>query len=959
MNDAAEIHSLKKRIAYLESLLSAHNIPFDASDFLSHQSISVTVPAAITPAHARFFYSLFHGRSDVYAKRAVMKNGKVGYFPVCENLWRYGVCPKADRQKVKCVSCPNRSWTPLNQRVLMAHLTGEKFDGSDVIGIYPLLPDDTCRFLVFDFDDHEASPGTAWREDVDALRKICSRNGVPCSVERSRSGSGAHVWLFFDAPISAELSRRFGSTLLTKGAESVNLKDFKTYDRMLPAQEHLSEGGLGNLIALPLQGQALRQGNSAFVDENWNAYPNQWEYLKSVQKIGKAFVEEKAALWSADGELGTLSKTEDMVEAEKPWTKSSMLFHAEDAAQPITITLANGIYIDTAGLKPRLQNALRRLAAYSNPEFYKKKALGFSTRNIPRIVFCGEDIGGYIHLPRGCAEKLTAQLEIAGINYIICDERQVGHKVKVNFKGTLYPQQAESAAKMLAQDTGVLCAATAFGKTAVAAYLVAQRKVNTLVLVHNIEIMKNWVEDFEKFLQIDEDLPEYITPKGRRKKRKNVVGTLTGGCNSLGSIIDVAMVTSLGQGDTINELVKNYGMVIMDECHHAGAAIAEDVLNAVSAKYVYGLTATPKRDDGQEQKIFMQFGPIRYRYTAKDHAAAQNVRHFVYPRFTRLFVPNANKLSYNQARRAVVKSNVRNEQILNDVTTCLQTGRTPLVLTKEKEHAAFLYEQLKSKADHIFLLQGGNSTKQKEELRTQMRAIPPNESVVLVAIGQYIGEGFNFPRLDTMMLTMPISWQGNVEQYAGRLHRDYAGKQDVVIYDYVDAHIRVLESMYYKRLRTYKRIGYEIIAISNEQKQIVNAIFDSESYLSVYEKDLQQAYKSIYIASPGLNKNKVCRLVALVEARQMAGVSVTVTTLPAESYPQIRMEATKALQSMLETAGIYVVSQPNLHTHYAVIDQEIVWYGSTNLLSRDKEDDSLMRICSQDIALELLEETSR
>lgn len=956
MNESAMVLSLKERISYLEGLLNAHNIPFETPSTLDSQGVSAPAPVAITPAHARFFFSLFHGRSDVYAKRAVMKNGKAGYFPVCQNLWQYGVCPKADRQKIKCMSCPNRSWAPLNQRVLMAHLTGEKMDGSDVIGIYPLLPDDTCRFLVFDFDDHEASPGTAWQEDVNALRQICSQNDVPCSAERSRSGSGAHLWLFFDAPISAELARRFGTALLTKGAESVNLKSFKTYDRMLPAQEHLPDGGLGNLIALPLQGQALQQGNSAFVDENWDAYPNQWEYLKSVQKISAAFVEEKTALWGADGELGVLSKTEDVEETAKPWKKSPVLFHKEDAAQPLSVTLANGIYIDATGVKPRLQNALRRLAAYSNPEFYKKKALGFSTRNIPRIVFCGEDVGSYIHLPRGCQDQLTAQLAAAEIPYTISDERQIGRKVKVDFHGLLYPAQAEAAAAMLAQDTGVLCAATAFGKTAVGAYLVAQRKVNTLVLVHNAEIMKNWLEDFEKFLQIDEAFPEYITPKGRHKKLPGIIGTLSCGRNRLGGIVDVAMITSLGQGDAVNALVKNYGMVIMDECHHAGAPIAEDVLNAVSAKYVYGLTATPKRDDGQEQKIFMQLGPVRYRYTAKDRAAAQNVQHFVYPRFTRLFVPNANKLSYNQARRAVVESEVRNEQILADVTACLQTGRTPLVLTKEKEHAAFLYEHLKTKTDHIFLLQGGSSAKQKEELRTQMRAVPPTESVVLVAIGQYIGEGFNFPRLDTMMLAMPISWQGNVEQYAGRLHRDYEGKQDVIIYDYVDAHIRVLESMYYKRLRTYKRIGYEIIAAPNQEKQTANAIFDKESYLPVYEKDLQQASKSIYIASPGLNKSKARRLIALVEQQQTAGVSVTVITLPADNYPQARVEPTKALQAMLQSAGIYLVLQPDLHTHFAVIDQEIVWYGSANLLSRDKEDDGLMRIRSRDIALELLEE---
>ena len=355
--------------------MKAHNILFDKGvPSSAPKVVSVSTVPVISTAHARFFFSLFHGRSDVYSKWAVMKNGKSGYFPVCENFWKYGICPKADHQKVAYAKCPNRRWAPLNQRVLIAHLTGDK-------------PDDTCRFLVFDFDNHESSSGSAWQEDVDALRAICSQNTVPAYVERSRSGSGAHVWLFFDAPVSADLARKFGSALLTKGAESVNLKDFKSYDRMLPAQEHLPAGGLGNLIALPLQGLALQNDNSAFVDENWTAYPDQWAFLRSVQRLSHKFMEEKVALWSADGELGVLSTQEDGEETAKPWKKFSAGFHAEDAAHNISVTYANGIYIDTDGLKPRLQNQLRRLAAFSNPAFYRNRALGFSTRNIPRIVF--------------------------------------------------------------------------------------------------------------------------------------------------------------------------------------------------------------------------------------------------------------------------------------------------------------------------------------------------------------------------------------------------------------------------------------------------------------------------------------------------------------------------------------------------------------------------------------------
>lgn len=831
---------------------------------------------------------------------------------------------------------------------------GNKTDGSDVIGMYPLFPDDTCRFLVFDFDDHADEQGERWKTDVAALRTICKQNEVPVLVERSRSGNGAHVWLFFEEAIPASLARKFGSALLTKGASSVNLRDFKTYDRMLPAQEHLPPGGLGNLIALPLQGQALRQGNSAFVDERWNAYPDQWEFLKSARKIPKSFVEQKSEEWSSNGELGILAETAALEPSEKPWQKRTAGFFPEDALSGIKITYADGLYIDTTDVKPRLQNQMRRLAAFSNPEFYKTKALGFSTHGIPRIVYCGEDVEHCIHLPRGCLDVLLSKLTDAGISFTIEDARQTGRPVSMEFRGSLYPQQASAANAMLQYDTGILSAATAFGKTAVGAYLIAQRKVNALVLVHTSEIMQNWVEDLTKFLQINETPPDYVTPKGRHKKRTSVIGTLYGGHNSLTGILDVAMVSSLGKHGIISTLVKDYGLVLMDECHHAGAANAEQVLSAVSAAYVYGLTATPKRDDGQERRIFFQFGPVRFRYTAKDRAAEQGIAHYVYPRFTRLLSPGK-KLDFTQARRAITESATRNEQILQDVQDCVKKGRTPLVLTKERAHAAYLYQQLLPKADHVFLLQGGSKAKDREKLRSQLRTALPGESVVLVATGQYIGEGFNYPRLNTLMLAMPISWSGNVEQYAGRLHRDYADKKDVIIYDYVDAHIPVLESMYYKRLKTYKQIGYQIIADPVAQKQQINAIFDSDSYVVPFETDLRQAEKSIVIFSPVVSHARVKRFLEMITSRQGSGVLVSVFTLSCESLSPSHAQTAARLQTTLKQAGVLVEPRHGLHGHFAVIDERVVWYGNANLLSRSKEDDSLMRIENRDIALELLE----
>lgn len=655
----------------------------------------------------------------------------------------------------------------------------------------------------------------------------------------------------------------------------------------------------------------------------------------------------------AEDMSGIVEKSDNGI--SKPWEKKRKNFELTDVDGVLDITLANQIYIDTGNVKPRLQNQIRRLAAFSNPEYYKNQAMGFGTRGTARIISCSRDVDQYLCIPRGCEEKLVEKLEDAGIAYKKTDHRESGRKIEVTFVGELRPEQKEASEEILNHDIGILGAATAFGKTAVGAYLIAVRKVNTLVLVHNTEIMKNWVEDFEKFLIVDEEPSEYKTATGRIKKRKSVVGRMYAGHNSVTGIIDVVMISSLGKNGEINQLVKDYGLVIMDECHHGASQTAVEVLNEVNAKYVYGLTATPKRDDGQEAKIFMQFGPIRYRYTAKDRAKEQGIEHFVYPRFTRLVHPDGETIKINDAYKLARESEIRNKQIVDDVSICLENGRTPLVLTKFKEHAAVLFDMLKDSADHIYLLQGGKKAEERDLIRKQMKEVPENETIILVAIGQYIGEGFNYPRLDTMMLTTPIAWEGNVEQYAGRLHRDFEGKQEVIIYDYVDSHIRVLEKMYHKRLRAYKKIGYEICMVLIDKKQSANAIYDKKSYQEVYLKDLTESNKNLIISSPGINEKKVKQLIALMQKRQEDGISVMVLTLSPESYPEKRVEKTRELIGCLVGVGIKVIERPVMHEHYSVIDEEIVWYGSMNLLSGEKEDDNLMRVLSKDIAQELME----
>ena len=984
----SRISQLEKEIEYLHGLLDNAGISYqqeakglgDLSPgknlaFEKNQGARI-LPVTITKRHIQYYYHLFKGRKDVYSKRsgkANKKTGKHGYYTQCWNFWKDGICPKKNNPKFHCGECQNQRYKGLIGRILYEHLLGAKEDASDVIGLYPMFPDETVNFLVFDFDCHDDKIGgddgancdSEWMTEVNVFRKICEINEVPVLVERSRSGKGAHIWMFFEKPILAITARRFGTALLTKGAESVNMRNFKYYDRMLPAQDHIpintktGKPGLGNLVALPLQGQALKYGNSAFIDENWNAYPNQWDCLKEVKKLSTETVEEKIREWSAEGIFGMLSNefdadTDDTNEI-KPWKKARRPLHKEDVSSAVEIVIADKVYISTKSMKPRMQNALRRMAAFSNPNFYKKAAMGLSTKGIPRIIFCGYDEAGYICIPRALLNPVVDKFKEVDIPFSLTDNRCVGTSLDVSFNGTLYDEQMRGAKAILEHDNGVLAATTSFGKTVVGAYMIAQRKTNTLILVHNTEIQKNWIEDLNKFLDINAELPEYQTKTGRVKKRKNIIGKLYAGHNSMTGIIDVAIFSSLGKGDEIDPIIEQYGMVIMDECHHGAAQTVEDVVGSAKAKYVYGLTATPKREDGLEKKVFMQFGPIRFRYTAKERAEKQGIDHFVYPRFTRLV--STSDLKVTEANRAVIECECRNEQIIADVVNCIQNGRTPLVLTKYKKHADLLYQRLQGKADHVYLLQGGGSRKAKDEMRTQMRAVPDEESIVLVAIDKYIGEGFNFPRLDTMMLTMPAAAEGNIEQFAGRLHRDYEAKTEVIIYDYVDSHIRVLEKMYHKRLRTYKKIGYEICNNVIAEKQNANTIFDIDTYGKVYARDLLEANKEIIISSPGLNQAKVNAFVKLIKRRQEDGVKVTVVTLNPKGYPEEKIEDTKRLVQILENCGIKIRLRDHMHEHFAIIDDEIVWYGSMNLLSRAKVDDNLMRVKSKDAAQELLEMT--
>ena len=926
-------------------------------------------PQAITENMANQFFSMFWGRQDVYAKRSVNKEtGKAAYYPQCNNFWT-NVCHKKIKDGINCKDCKNRSYKTITKKDILNHLQGNAYNASDVIGVYPLLSNGTCRFMVFDFDNHDkdaeekdfANSDDTWVEEVESMREICVLNGIEPLVERSRSGRGAHVWIFFDKPIDASFVRKFGFALLDKGAEQINLKSFKYYDRMLPAQDSLPEdSAVGNLIALPLQGKALQDGNSAFIDGNWNAYPNQWETLFNKPRLSQEFLEEKIKEWS--NIIDDIAANAAESDREKPWNRMQH-FNKNDVEGKLHIILSNGIYVDNTNLKAAMQNRIRRMAAISNPVFYKNQAIGTSNYDTARWIYLGKDhLSGYIQIPRGLQDELWENIKQADIDYEMEDERQQGRKINVDFKGELRPEQDKALKELIKYDNGILHAATAFGKTVVSSAIIAQKKINTLIILESSALIEQWKEALEKFLNINEGLPTYETKTGRVRKRKSLIGTLQGAHDSMTGIIDIAMAGSLCKKGNYHKMMNEYGLVLIDECHHSASETIANVLKEVKAKYVYGVTATPKRGDGLEKINYMLIGPIRYSYTAKEKAKEQGIQHLVYPRFTRTVPPRGvitDKMHPNEAYEIIHNNDVRDEQIIEDVKNCVAAGRTPVVLSRYKDHSEKFYERLKSYADHVFLMTGNNSKKEHRKILEQMHQVDKNESLILIATGSLVGEGFDFPRLDTLFMATPVSFRGVVEQYAGRLNRDYAGKENVIIYDYVDNHIPMFNNMYMKRLKAYKQIGYEFGDGLQTVKQTVNAIYDGNNYSENYHKDLLDSNKNIIISSPVISGSKVYELINMLKEKQMSGVQVTIVTWTPDSYGFGDAAYWMQLHEDMRRAGFYIRTVEEYCDRFAVIDQEVVWYGNINLLAKDKVDDSIMRVRSKGIAGELMEITFR
>ena len=944
-----ELEQLRMENARLKEILQANGIAYDVVSTYAYEEkvySDISFPEVHLGKEKRIelFRSLFRGREDVFARRWYSKvTNKSGYQPVCVNQWRRGLC---DKKAIKCAECPNRNFLSLGYDDVCRHLIGNDENGCDVVGIYAIMSDNNCAFLCTDFDDKSCKH--RYKDDVLAFVGVCRDWNIPYSIERSRSGNGAHVWIFFNAVVPAYKARRLGNAILTEAMSRDGRMAFDSYDRFFPNQDRMPEGGFGNLVALPLQGKARKDLNSVFVDDEFFAYRDQWTYLAQVQKIEEQKVDVILQNHIHE-DLGVLSTSSE----SKPWvTPVPQNINSADFTKAITITVADKIYIPLNSISAKVLNHIKRIAAFRNPEFYKKQAMRMSTYEIPRIISCFDITDDYLAMPRGCKEAIMKLLDSNGAKYTIVDETNHGKAVAVTFLGTEREEQLDAIESLLPFDNGVLHATTAFGKTVTAASLIARRKVNTLILVHSKALLTQWHERLSEFLDIDYKEPEPVKKRGRRKAF-SPIGCLDSTTNTVHGVIDIALLQSCFEDGEVKSFVQDYGMVIVDECHHVSSITFEKVLKSVKAQYVHGLTATPIRKDGQQPIIFMQCGPIRFSADSKSQIQKQSFRRYLIPRFTSYRRITDDKQSFPALQKSLAADEVRNSLIVDDVRKTLESGRTPIVLTGIKQHVHLLAERLKSYANNVIQLTGTCTAKEKREALQRLQEIPADEPLVIVATGQYVGEGFDYPRLDTLFLALPISWKGRLEQYAGRLHRENDGKKDVRIYDYIDIHEPVCDNMYHNRLRAYAAIGYQTVQLGQptlfeeicdlpayyEDSQIFNGMTFFKSLI----KDIATAKQSVVISSPRLYRVTNNKLVSLLKEQSANGVEVAIVTAMHDEQCDF-----------LQSSGLHVTTKPNLKLCTIIIDKSLVWYGSVNALGFYSDKDNIIKLKDDRIAAEML-----
>ncbi len=760
----SELERLREENAELRKLLSLsihepsrnYQQKFDPARVNTNPIGSLTADSPAVEKIA-LFRNLFRGRDDVFALYWTNeRTGKKGYSPAIEDPWNH-------------VKGKPKKYLPLTDTVIHDHLIGEK-----VVGCYPLLKDNSCWFLACDFDKD------GWVLDSLAFLDVCKRFGIPAHLERSRSGNGGHVWIFFTAPVPAVSARQLGMRLLR---ETMNLRaeiDLISYDRLFPNQDFVPTGGFGNLIALPLQKKSRAEGKTEFVDPEEPellSHTDQWAYLSCAKQLSPANLENLLE------RIPALT-----VGLESTGKASAFARKRYPAPKQIRCTLAASVSLEKSGMPPWMLSQIKHLASFHNPKFYERQKLRLSTFQTPRLIRCYDEDIASIHLPRGILQDILESAIDAGTKIVVADQRPTPESLNLQFDGSLTASQDNAVHKLLVHDMGVLVAPPGAGKTVMGCYMIAKRNLPTLILAHRKPILEQWRVQLMKFLGLS----------------SRQIGQEGGGRSRLSGIVDLTMLQSLKSVDNLSDFFGKYGLVIVDECHHLPAFTFEDCIKKAAVRHMLGLTATPYRRDGLQNIVTMQCGPIRcaIEEASSELSLSLNIRE------TAFTCPTEDNSSIHDIFRNLVKDETRNSLIEEDVISALSDGRRCLILSQWKEHCRLLAESLARRGKAPFFLSGAIGKKERSAVLKAIDNARPEEELLVIATGEFLGEGFDCPQMDTLFLAFPISFKGKVVQYVGRTLRSYQGKKNAWVYDYLDAKVPILSRMHARRLKTYKALGF-------------------------------------------------------------------------------------------------------------------------------------------------------